>query len=459
MEQLTSENSELRIQLELARQQQQRVEDNKLLLQTQLNEMIKRCESLHDEKEDRENEVGKLTARCDSLRSENRKITNQLEKVTQENVTLGKTWENVRLKKEENKNLVTSPTMELITSEPDAVMNSVSETESIQEETYESAEAAWDTQSVGSVTPSVFSQARELARSHLRINTNQASSSKKAKSKSKFQTPYFYGDNKPTPQQWLIQFKKLIIYHGYNEEECKDEFMMAMQGYAGEWWDSLSSEIKNNFELLITAFEQFYGGSKASMARSIVALKTLAQNKESMSTFGPRLQNLITTVDKSNVELQLSYFYAAVDSQVADAVLATRPTTLAEAVHVAIELEQGKMYKTGYTATTRGVASTPAKIDWAPMAAKPSEAEPMEIDVNAQSRYRSKEGNKGGKCYVCERTNHVMKDCWLLEEAKNMAKSKHSKNKKGKSNFQKKKYPAKATNSQNAVALDCHGNS
>lgn len=84
--------------------------------------------------------------------------------------------------------------------------------------------------------------------------------------------------------------------------------MMAMQGHANTWWEAQDENVKNNFELLIDAFERFYGGSKASITCSIATLKTLSQNKEEMATLGPRLMNLIMTGAKENVELQLSFF-------------------------------------------------------------------------------------------------------------------------------------------------------
>lgn len=77
----------------------------------------------------------------------------------------------------------------------------------------------------------------------------------------------------------------------------------------------------------------------------------------------------------------LVFFYAAVDSKVADAVLSTRPRTLVDAVYVAIELEQGILYKTGSSSNKVPLVQT---VDWSPMGSGGND--PMEIDVNAQFR-------------------------------------------------------------------------
>lgn len=107
--------------------------------------------------------------------------------------------------------------------------------ESEGDEPYESAGNAWNSQSVRSMTPSVVSQARNvaiLASNHSK-DTEQASTPSQTKPRrNRHPTPAFFGDNKPTSQQWLSHFKKVILYHNYNTEECISEFMMAMQGHA-----------------------------------------------------------------------------------------------------------------------------------------------------------------------------------------------------------------------------------
>lgn len=456
---LDSELSELRVELEIAHQQQRQKEIDITSLKTQLKDMTHRSEKLLDKSEDLEREVSKLQFTCDTLRAENRKLTFQKENVEVTRQDIERDRRSQQLFDSKKSGDVSHLTN--IDQQKDNHSMSSKEDDT-RSESFASVSEAWDSQSIGSATPSIVSQARDLAvlaNTH-RVNSGHTTAAKtttkNTTNRQRHPTPAFFGNNSPTSQQWLQQFRKVIIYHQYNETECIAEFMMAMQGHANAWWDSQDSTTKNSFELLITSFEKFYGGSKASMARSIATLKTLAQNKEPMSTFCPRLMNLFMVVAKDNVELQLSFFYAAVDSKVADSVLATRPGSLVDAVNVAIELEQGSLYKTGGPSTSRSTVVPP--VDWTPMAPSSSN-DPMDVDVNAQYARQKNWGQKDKvtKCYVCDRTNHVMKDCRLLQEAKNKAKDSQGK-KYTKGSFNKKKnYRPETKNSNAQQALQVEG--
>ncbi|KAI7889642.1 uncharacterized protein EV154DRAFT_514014 [Mucor mucedo] len=463
-EKLEDRVSKLQHSLEIAHQQQNRNEATIVLLETQLKEMTTRSEDLYERAEGLNREVDNLQLTCDTLRAENRKLNEQIklgfpitedaivtrtdiERATQASTPFSKE----KIVGEYHRGNESSHLEQHSISTHGSRME-----EDVKSERFESVNNSWDNQSVGSATPSVVSQARHLATmaSANRVNTGRASVVRNTQSRNKHPTPAFYGTNKPTSQEWLSQFRKVILYHQYNNEECLAEFMMAMQGHANSWWEAQPDTVTKNFEALIIAFEKFYGGSKASMARSIATLKTLAQNKESMATFGPRIMNLISTVAQGNEELKLSFFYSAVDSKVADTVMSTRPSSLVEAVNVAIELEQGLLYKNGSSAH-RTAPTT--KVDWAPMTSE-NGVDMMDVDVNAQYRHRSsnhKDKNSSGlKCHVCDKSNHVMKDCFVLRDAKAMAKEKQD-NKKDKSHHSKKKSkePTKSSHAQQAVPI------
>ncbi|KAG2199942.1 hypothetical protein INT47_009268 [Mucor saturninus] len=453
------EVSNLRQSLEIARQQQLRNEETIVLLRTQLNEMTSRSEDLYERAEDLNQEVDKLQFTCDTLRAENRKLTGQIKMVSpiRDEAVVTRTdierdqYKQQLVQDEQRRSTQSS----ILYHQRSNVTNSVVDEEARSEQ-FESVNNSWDNQSIGSATPSIVSQARQLANmvSTNRVNTGRATSQKPSQSRNKHPTPAFFGTTKPSAQEWLSQFRKVVIYHQYSDEVCIAEFMMAMQGHANSWWEAQTQAVKTDFEKLIDAFEKFYGGSKASMARAIATLKTLTQNKKAMATFGPRLMNLITTVASGNAELQLSFFYAAVDSKVADAVLATRPNSLVDAVNVAIELEQGMLYK---ASTSGGRSTVIPKVDGSPMTADNTGVEPMDVDVNAQYRHH-KSGSRDKKstvmkCHVCDKPNHVMKDCFLLRDAKALAKERQDKKVNSNDKGKKSKEDVKNSHTQQAFAI------
>ncbi|KAI9358214.1 hypothetical protein BD770DRAFT_443430 [Pilaira anomala] len=303
----------------------------------------------------------------------------------------------------------------------------------------------WDENSVITDKPSHVLSAKNLAMLN-HINTGEATQDITPKTKrNRHPTRAFLGTSNPTAQQWLLQFRKLIKYHNYNEQDCVAEFMMAMQGHANIWWNTLENQTQNNFPLLITAFQRFYGDDAHDMSRAISNAFSMKQGKEPMYIFGPKLLLEVTTVSPENKSLQMKFFYNAVNQNVVDSVMPSRPSSINEAVNIAIELERNVKFKFpvvtsgaggggsgadgGGSGSGGGDGNQPA-VAWTPMGTENRTDDVlMDIDVNAQGGYRSfnrgddkKKKKKADECFICEYTNHIARDCKFVESAKGLAK-------------------------------------
>jgi hypothetical protein len=66
-----------------------------------------------------------------------------------------------------------------------------------------------------------------------------------------FPTPAFTGaPGTLTSVQWLKNFEKLRQYYSWSKEVQLIEFMMAMQGHANTWWETLTPTVLNNVILI-----------------------------------------------------------------------------------------------------------------------------------------------------------------------------------------------------------------
>lgn len=240
--------------------------------------------------------------------------------------------------------------------------------------------------------------------------------------------------------------------------------MMAMQSYANKWWATVDEATRTDFQAIVTAFQAFYGGEDEAMAKAIAAKRTMKQSDEAMTSFGTRLLLEVTTIAKDNSQLQLNYVYGAVNTSVSEAVLPTRPKNILEAIGVAIEVEQNIRYSSFHSSNSTAKIPSAAKI-WPPMGTESRGDDPMECDINAQ-QYRGGKSfqtkgnsNKSRQCFICERTNHVAEDCFLLKKAKALNDS-ESKEKKSKKNERHPKSSGnRSNNAQTAEPIDNGGRS
>ncbi|KAG0862669.1 hypothetical protein G6F16_012356 [Rhizopus arrhizus] len=194
------------------------------------------------------------------------------------------------------------------------------------------------------------------------------------------------------------------------------EFMMAMQGPANDWWMTLSEVQQNDYFLAAQAFEAFYGGDETAMARAISALNHMKQGKETMQDFGPKLLLVITTITRDNFQLQMHYFHQAVNEEVGRAVIPTKPQTIHEAVQNAIDMERNMNH---FGSSLNGTRNTP----YLGGQATGPIGDPMDVDLNFQRSKKSykknfKDSGKKRTCLICDRENHIAKDCYYLKKAR-----------------------------------------
>ncbi|KAI8322949.1 hypothetical protein EDC96DRAFT_237220 [Choanephora cucurbitarum] len=281
-------------------------------------------------------------------------------------------------------------------------------------------------------TTTSYRLARELARAEVPSVKVNAVHAEKSRQKARHVTPPFSGVG---ARGWLQQFRKLIKYHRYSNEEALMEMMISMQGAANDWWLTLSEAQQNDLDQAIQAFQAFYGGEEDAMAHALQTLPTLIQGDQPMHEFGPRLLLTITTITKDNFQLQMQYFYRAINPKLRSSVMHSRPKNIHEAINSAIEAE-------------RSIRNNMPAI---PVMPKPSgenswnqptstNDDPMDIDVNAQRSYQdhkrsskksaSYDKNKKKSCFVCDKDNHLARDCYYLKKAKAAVPNSDKKHKK-----------------------------
>lgn len=156
----------------------------------------------------------------------------------------------------------------------------------------------------------------------------------------KYNVPVFNGNASQSSYEWLIYFEKVKKYYNWDDSETLLEFMMALQGSAGLWWNSQKDELeRGTYENAKKAFTAFFGGDAAAQSSALASIDNLKQNKELMVSFGPKLLIEINRVTKEN-HVQLYFFYRAIDPKLADKVAAKEPSTLHEAIDYAVRLER-----------------------------------------------------------------------------------------------------------------------
>ncbi|KAI7863752.1 uncharacterized protein EV154DRAFT_489019 [Mucor mucedo] len=376
----------------------------------QIDDLSSRCSEYHKKNNQLMDDLAKSQITCDRRRVENRRLLTKLEENSKSTPLY------------EQQTTLETQEQPLMQRTASPIPLSLHHTEKQQEEnsfhsdahsTYSNA-VNWDNFSVGSATPSQNFRAQQFSSSH-HVNSGQATAANPNKqNRRKHPTPPFNGVGRPIAQECLANFRKLIVYHKYTDDECIDEFMMAMQSYANKWWATVDEATRTDFQAIVTAFQAFYGGEDEAMAKAIAAMRTMKQSDEAMTSFGTRLLLEVTTIAKDNSQLQLNYVYGAVNTSVSEAVLPTRPKNILEAIGVAIEVEQNIRYSSFHSSNSTAKIPSAAKI-WPPMGTESRGDDPMECDINAQ-QYRGGKSfqtkgnsNKSRQCFICERTNHVAK--------------------------------------------------
>ncbi|KAI8382933.1 hypothetical protein BD560DRAFT_444065 [Blakeslea trispora] len=182
-----------------------------------------------------------------------------------------------------------------------------------------------------------------------------------------------------TAPDWLHRFEKLIKYHEYSDQEALLEFMMAMRGDVNRWWMTLSNEQQASYTSVKEAFKSFFFGSEEDeMATAIKILNTIKQGSEPMTAFGPRLLSLMTTVTKTNFQLQLNYFKKTVRADLVNPVMSMKPSSIQEAIRYAASMKRNDKQQLITIAK-------PPQLDnpWPPTSENDSTVEPMDLS-NAQ---------------------------------------------------------------------------
>ncbi|KAG2230765.1 hypothetical protein INT48_001667, partial [Thamnidium elegans] len=184
-------------------------------------------------------------------------------------------------------------------------------------------------------------------------------------SKNKYPLKQFDGSGTPTTFQWLSHFEKVASYHEWNDAMKLKGFQMALFGDADLWLAGLDATEKRSYEKILESFKQQYGGDDDKMSYAIHTLEKIKQGTERM---------------------QLHYFNRAVHPSVYEAVRPSRPSSLAQAINYALQLERnfqmpisngGKKNSFGDKADNIGA--------WKPQASVAIPDDPMEdVQQNAQ---------------------------------------------------------------------------
>lgn len=268
-----------------------------------------------------------------------------------------------------------------------------------------------------------------------------------------YRAPIFKGitdGDETKPYLWILDFEKCIRYHGWNEAQSLDEFMMAMQGPASLWYNTLSAADKSTYASLMNKFQGHFGGIESIKSYALRAINDKKQGNESMISYGPKLITTICSIT-NEPELQLYFFGQMVNSETAALVNQKEPATLQEAVDYAVRMERKSkernsigggvvnMGKPGQQQPQGGSALDNTIGAWAQNNDTSNQPTPMEdVQMNPQ-RFKKKfypqnTGNDSSKskskCFACGKPGHLAKECRLLKKFKEKNAGEYKDNKK-----------------------------
>lgn len=275
-------------------------------------------------------------------------------------------------------------------------------------------------------------------------DNNQADNQSISRNKN-HRAPAFRGitDNDETkPYLWILDFEKCIQYHGWNEQQTLDEFMMSMQGPASLWYNTLLPTDKVSYQTLISKFQNHFGGVESIKSYALRAINDKKQGTESMISYGPKLITTICSIT-SDPGLQMYFFGQMVNSETAAMVNMKEPNTLQEAVDYAVRMERKTKERNSMPGGGSGGGVNLVKTNqpqsgstfdytgaWAQKNATGGQVAPMEdVQMNAQrfkkKFYSQKNNNNEGssskgksKCFACGKTGHIARECRLLKKFK-----------------------------------------
>ncbi|RCH80461.1 hypothetical protein CU098_005160, partial [Rhizopus stolonifer] len=155
------------------------------------------------------------------------------------------------------------------------------------------------------------------------------------------QVPIFRGTEKEDSYEWLLSFEKITDYYQWDDRTTLSEFMMALQGSAGLWWDSQNHTLKyGTYDAARKSFTTFFGGDIQAQSRALANIDNMRQGSESMVSFCPKLVIEITRISRET-HIQLYFFYRTINSTLADKIAQTEPQTFQDAVSFGVRLKRG----------------------------------------------------------------------------------------------------------------------
>lgn len=285
------------------------------------------------------------------------------------------------------------------------------------------------------------------------INFGSSSNASSSKRKHRQPIPFKPGACGLTSWQWFLQFELLIDYNSWTKEDARAEFMLAMQGTAAQWWRNLDRRTKNDFDLAIAEFLDFYGGEPEDKRAAIGIVDKMRQGDEPMMTFGPTLKTAIIKVT-SDPDLQLFYFYKTVNDKVRDQVQLREPKTLDEAVNYATRIDRSQNDYAPDTVKTSTPQQPPTVPSFGtvptttnqtnPSTTRTDGPTPMEsvemANNQAQFSNRHKGRNTGNQsqdksrkskntgCHGCGKQGHFLRDCRYFTAFKRAQDQRSSRN-------------------------------
>ena len=215
--------------------------------------------------------------------------------------------------------------------------------------------------------------------------------------------PAFSGNKGESAKFWLAKFEQVMKLKKVNNEEKTIQLFLLLEGQAEMWYHTLGDDIQGNYKNLRTAFVERFLPSDSDRIANVSHFRGLVQMaQESTDDYIEKVIRLGQDLEKSEQEI-IDQVYQGLNPAIMKFVITKEPKTLADVKRFS---RMGQSLEKDTTVI--GVNEVQGRR-WNRQTGK---CDFQFTHSNEKSRYQNK------RCYICNRTSHLARDCWFRYDQK-----------------------------------------
>ena len=220
--------------------------------------------------------------------------------------------------------------------------------------------------------------------------------------------PTFCGNVGESPKFWLAKFEQVMkLKKVKNEDKCIQLFLL-LEGQAEMWYHTLTEAVQGNYEDLTKAFKDRFLPSELNRVVNVSRFRGLVQQKgESTDDYIEKVIRAGKDIEKKDQEI-IDQIYQGLDSVIVKFVAQREPKTLDDVRKFA---RMGQSLEREMNTPSTEVHRIQGQKTEVPRSqGQRTEAGKCDFRSNEKNRYQER------RCYICQRKNHIAKNCWYRHD-------------------------------------------